>query len=833
MQFIKMAFISIFAGSYLVAMEPEPGQNVIVLPAQFINENIESAQEADTTKLERTELSSLKMQLVHQIAQEITCMLLKKEARIFTTPNFAIAKLVSLREKASITNQLNSILSALDSKSYGFDGYIAEQIILTTAIYILFSNTNAKNKIKYLDEILEVRFHQRSFLGKDNLEFLTLIKDQILPEQNIIGVNSKICCDLKLADIQFNSTQQIPLFCLAAIISNDVVNILLALNANINAKDRIDNSAFHFCCIVNKCNIVANLIRNKTLRFNNNIAGASALSAILDNGCFSCLTNVLNITHLFNDLAIIERVIKNLICCKSKPESLKLLVNRIMQARTFKEINPILKLYLFIASHQNSFFMLPGSPFYKILMENIDHCELLMKVPTPNGNGATIDYNLSPLHVACNFENIDAINFLIKNGANLELLRGMNMPSLAMVASSDYLDVFKLLLSKGAKSDITIQQMPLLFLAIASKAKRVFRYLLETKIQASDIVNAALPFIIRLTSIVPFDCQEFIQLLIENGAEVNHQNNGDLPIHFATKTGNLEIIKLLASNRADLRLANWVGHTILHIAARDGHSKIVEFALDNGIGIDVQDIDQHTALHLAIKNQRIDTAKLLLSKNPNLELKDSTDRTAAEIAILSENLEIIKLFIPFISYLKNNPGNILRYALISNQFEVIEFLLSNGIIDPEEPNPLCFAIRSHPDEKLGLFLLEKFPELVNFAGKRGHPLKEVCFLTDKTKIKYIVELLIKNEASFELLEDADEDLLITCIQLGNIDALEAFLDNGADINFRNKAGLTPLHVALILGNQEIIKLLLQKGANPTIPNNIRHKRSSRCVTKPR
>ena len=47
-----------------------------------------------------------------------------------------------------------------------------------------------------------------------------------------------------------------------------------------------------------------------------------------------------------------------------------------------------------------------------------------------------------------------------------------------------------------------------------------------------------------------------------------------------------------------------------------------------------------------------------------------------------------------------------------------------------------------------------------------------------------------------------------------LDIVKILLQNGADINLKNRAGAgsTPLHFAVLLGKLEEVKLLVQKGA---------------------
>jgi len=64
--------------------------------------------------------------------------------------------------------------------------------------------------------------------------------------------------------------------------------------------------------------------------------------------------------------------------------------------------------------------------------------------------------------------------------------------------------------------------------------------------------------------------------------------------------------------------------------------------------------------------------------------------------------------------------------------------------------------------------------------------------------------------------EALEKKLLSAAGRGNLDDLELLLSHGADVNAKNKYGVTALHSAKIQGYEDTVKFLVSKGADPNV-----------------
>ena len=137
---------------------------------------------------------------------------------------------------------------------------------------------------------------------------------------------------------------------------------------------------------------------------------------------------------------------------------------------------------------------------------------------------------------------------------------------------------------------------------------------------------------------------DLIKLLLENKANVNDMRGGDAPIHLAPHHGRLDIVELLLQAGADIQAINGTGLTVLHYAALYGKPKLVRFFLESGLEVDLPDKNGQTPLMhsawMGRNNQTpdrssptayIETIRILLKAGADPYRKDKNGYTPATI----------------------------------------------------------------------------------------------------------------------------------------------------------------------------------------------------------
>ena len=126
---------------------------------------------------------------------------------------------------------------------------------------------------------------------------------------------------------------------------------------------------------------------------------------------------------------------------------------------------------------------------------------------------------------------------------------------------------------------------------------------------------------------------DIVKVLVENGADVDVKDaDNNTALHNATLRGHLEIVKLLIENSADVNAQDNDDQTALHIAAEFGYLEIVKRLIENGADINHPDDDLVTPLHNAAEFGCLETVKWLIANGADVNVKDDIDRTVLSIA---------------------------------------------------------------------------------------------------------------------------------------------------------------------------------------------------------
>ncbi len=155
----------------------------------------------------------------------------------------------------------------------------------------------------------------------------------------------------------------------------------------------------------------------------------------------------------------------------------------------------------------------------------------------------------------------------------------------------------------------------------------------------------------------------------------------------------------------------------------------------------------------------------------------------------------------------NKAGNTaLIYAAGEGYTEIVRLLIEHGATIPTKEELQRFALQLHARQALSA-IFEGNP--LAYAAARGDTKRVVGLLSTLPKAQ---PLTINHQDTHGVTA------LHWAAAQGYNDIIKLLLDLGANVNLQNAEGNTPLHLAARNGNLSTVRLLLARGANATVVN---------------
>jgi ankyrin repeat protein len=331
---------------------------------------------------------------------------------------------------------------------------------------------------------------------------------------------------------------------------------------------------------------------------------------------------------------------------------------------------------------------------------------------------------------------------------------------------------------------------------------------------------------------------EATRMLIEHAADVNARDKrGYTPLHYAMvsdeedEDDHFRGLRLLLERGAEAEAQSNRGTTPLHLAASKMSPKIVQILTENATNINIRNEQDQTALHKASLRGNTDIIDIMLNHGADVDAQDNSGSTPLHLTSSEPAAEVLLKHGANVDLQNNKRQTALHIASQHGRFDIVRHLLKNGAnVDAQDNDgstPLHLAIsKVSMDSKASL-------------------LSEVSESSDEFDLSEAIQYLDLSDGS-ETSDDSSE-LDLTALHLpsehGCLDIIRLLLENGANVDAQDNDGSTPLH--LIISNmsmgskeslhskaslhpevsedsephREAVKLLLKHGASGQRENN--------------
>lgn len=314
-----------------------------------------------------------------------------------------------------------------------------------------------------------------------------------------------------------------------------------------------------------------------------------------------------------------------------------------------------------------------------------------------------------------------------------------------------------------------------------------------------------------------------VSSLLKNSTNININvldDEGYTPLHRAVYNEDvntvLELLKYTNINvdsKLDMKVNvnGWYlgGATPLILSSFLGNDKIVNILIENNADVKAKDsIDGGMSIHLASANGRNDVIASLLKKDPTLiNLKDDKGNTPLHWAAMKDKTETIKLLIANgadIEAVDVDNWTALHYASAFASLDSVNALLESGANKEaktkDDSTPAYYAKN---EEIMNVLALDSLSTTTN---------ENITEVIDENTITLSnTQIDDKNTSSDDEVNLTDKQLeLLVAISNNDIIAVNNLLREGISANFKYEEGYSPLHLAVLNDNIDILKMLLEQ-----------------------
>ncbi|XP_050334009.1 transient receptor potential cation channel subfamily A member 1 isoform X3 [Bactrocera neohumeralis] len=262
---------------------------------------------------------------------------------------------------------------------------------------------------------------------------------------------------------------------------------------------------------------------------------------------------------------------------------------------------------------------------------------------------------MTPLHCAAMFDHPDIVEYLVKEGADINALDKEHRSPILLAASRSGWKTVHLLIRLGAGINVKDASSRNVLHFVIMNGGRLPEFAEEVnKTQShSQLVQLLNEKDASGCSPLHYASRDghirSLENLIRLGACINlKNNNNESPLHFAARYGRFNTVKQLLDSEKGSFIINesdGEGLTPLHIASQQGHTRVVQLLLNRGALLH-RDHNGRNPLHLAAMSGYIQTIELLHSVHSHLlDQVDKEGNTALHLATMENKPHAISVLL--------------------------------------------------------------------------------------------------------------------------------------------------------------------------------------------
>ncbi|XP_054464817.1 E3 ubiquitin-protein ligase MIB2 isoform X2 [Anoplopoma fimbria] len=350
------------------------------------------------------------------------------------------------------------------------------------------------------------------------------------------------------------------------------------------------------------------------------------------------------------------------------------------------------------------------------------------------------------------------------------------------------------------------------------------------------------------------------ELVLKYPDKVDIKNQGKTALQVAAHQGHMEVVKALLQANSSIEVKDEDGDTALHYTAFGNQAEITRLLLSKGANVNLLNNSMCTALHIAVNKGFTDVVRVLTEHSADVNLQDSYGDTPLHDAIAKDFRNIIEILVlvPNIDFTQQNHRgfNLLHHAALKGNKLATEKILARArqLVDVKKEDGFSAlhlaSLNNHRD--VAEILVKEGRCDINIRNNRNQTPLQLAVTQGHADL---VQMLVSEGADVNM-EDEDGDtamhVALSRPQLANVmlspavgtgsteessegcssaslhcrlsasgllgttelsvgTAIACFLaQEGADINYANHKGKSPLDLVADGPMQQLIKSFSEK-----------------------
>ena len=312
------------------------------------------------------------------------------------------------------------------------------------------------------------------------------------------------------------------------------------------------------------------------------------------------------------------------------------------------------------------------------------------------------------------------------------------------------------------------------------------------------------------------------QVLIDAGADIETKDeNGHSPLLRASVSGKFAAVKMLVEAGADLCVTDNGGFICLSLASCFGHTETVRYLVGlKEVDVNHADEEYNTALHWAGQQNCPDVVRVLIDAGADIEAKDDVGCSPLLWACRSGMFAVVKILVEAGADVRvtcSKGDTCLILAACCGHTETVRYLVGLKDVDVNHKGGSgCTAVLAAANHADVVEVLIDAGADIEARDNYSH--SPLLVASQRGELR-VVQMLVRAGAGVCVTSDEGD----TCISLaavnGHTETVRALLCMPeVDVNESDNWSCTPLHRAAFDNYSDVVRLLIDAGADVEATN---------------